>query len=872
MPQKPNPNVHLTTRLRHATCRWLRILGLSTIGALAFHLFLPWAWSWVGSLNPPYAPWFIKAATLTGTFLLFYLVLEPIRVRRGHWSTFVWYPPLWISPLLACALAAVMDHAVYICAHSIRPHWQQMDVLAPIFIVFLLAMLLRQVRRVPRPLPLSSTPRSQGVTTERMTKARSEDTWSWPQIRDWISGGEHTITTEQDDLFGRAPVAARIARAIQGGRSAALLGAFGTGKSSVLNLARAKMVQGTSTVIIANFDVWAVPRPEDVPRLALDQVVDALDHHVDTLGLRNLPTTYQRMVAALPVRNISTILGLQNQGDSLAELQRLTPLLEVLNARLVLIVEDVERTTPEFDTRHLQRLLWALRGLPRVSAVLACDPDNGPSIDFSKLCDTIELLRPMEYEHVGAILVTAINHWQQAYPDTDPRTDRHWSTLRLESHQAGGMHEYLRRIAPDTPLDHLMRLLLTPRCLRQVLRKVDSIWQQLHGEAHLEEIIVIAALRGAAPSVYEFLFSHIDAARHGPDELLGSSTTLRDDWNSLTATLPNGRAARGLVDLLHIPQLSQGHSHGGSALQGVHRSHPTDYFRRIEAEQLDPEELRDQTVLEDIDKWRQERAEPLVDSLLAGDEDGDRYPVVWLHFSGRHATSELAELASRVAERVLARDGRDASGDHAALLALRHACGQQLEREGDCEWLRTLIVRAAPVSLGFATELYSSWVGENGMVNTGARLQIRDALVRVVQETLRDGAGLAALLSPGNPWCVSRLVLCMAAGESGVALETWREQLAPELVRTARTDPEVILPELANLLGDTESSMTVPDSDPPTFVRRYAIDQRLAIGVLGDTLDDVLCLVAEYEGSNVYVVGAKEAARGWLRERLGEEG
>ena len=182
--------------------------------------------------------------------------------------------------------------------------------------------------------------------------------------------------------------------------------------------------------------------------------------------------------------------------------------------------------------------------------------------------------------------------------------------------------------------------------------------------------------------MYEFLFSHIDAARHGPDELLGSSTTLRDDWNSLTATLPNGRAARGLVDLLHIPQLSQGHSHGGSALQGVHRSHPTDYFRRIEAEQLDPEELRDQTVLEDIDKWRQERAEPLVDSLLAGDEDGDRYPVVWLHFSGRHATSELAELASRVAERVLARDGRDASGDHAALLALRHACGQQLEREG----------------------------------------------------------------------------------------------------------------------------------------------------------------------------------------------
>ena len=256
-------------------------------------------------------------------------------------------------PCLPCALAAVMDHAVYICAHSIRPHWQQMDVLAPIFIVFLLAMLLRQVRRVPRPLPLSSTPRSQGVTTERMTKARSEDTWSWPQIRDWISGGEHPITTEQDDLFGRAPVAAPHRKSYPGRplcRPTRRVRDRQEQRPQSRPGRKWSKVQAPSSS--ANFDVWAVPRPEDVPRLALDQVVDALDHHVDTLGLRNLPTTYQRMVAALPVRNISTILGLQNQGDSLAELQRLTPLLEVLNARLVLIVEDVERTTPEFDTRH----------------------------------------------------------------------------------------------------------------------------------------------------------------------------------------------------------------------------------------------------------------------------------------------------------------------------------------------------------------------------------------------------------------------------------------------------------------------------------------------------------------------------------------
>ena len=264
------------------------------------------------------------------------------------------------------------------------------------------------VRQVQRASPPNWTTEPCRTTVDASGDPQPPSTWSWGQIHDWISANERPITTDGQDLFGRAPVATRIAEALREGRSVALLGAFGTGKSSILNLVLAKLRQcstRTTRTIVARLDVWAVPRPVDAPRVALDQVIDALDHHVDTLGLRGLPITYQRLVAALPVRNISRVLGLQTQGDSLAELQRLAPVLEVLNARLVLIVEDVERTTREFDTRHLQRCLWALRGIRHVSFVLACDPDNGPSIDFSKLCDVIELLRPMEYEHVGSILV-----------------------------------------------------------------------------------------------------------------------------------------------------------------------------------------------------------------------------------------------------------------------------------------------------------------------------------------------------------------------------------------------------------------------------------------------------------------------------------
>ena len=191
----------------------------------------------------------------------------------------------------------------------------------------------------------------------------------------------------------------------------ALLGPMGSGKSSVLNLVRTRLSGSEKTTIVVDFDVWAVPRAEEVPRLALARIVEALDDHIDTIALRGVPATYQRLVAAAPVSNWARALGLDSEGDSMEALQRLALILEALDARLVLNVEDAERTGETFETRHLQRLLWALREVPSISFVLAFDPRRGPRIDFAKLCDTVELLRPLDDVDVAEILLAAVDHW-----------------------------------------------------------------------------------------------------------------------------------------------------------------------------------------------------------------------------------------------------------------------------------------------------------------------------------------------------------------------------------------------------------------------------------------------------------------------------
>ncbi|MGH2437733.1 MAG: hypothetical protein ACRDFA_12185 [bacterium] len=71
--------------------------------------------------------------------------------------------------------------------------------------------------------------------------------------------------------------------------------------------------------------------------------------------------------------------------------------------------------------------------------------------------------------------------------------------------------------------------------------------------------------------------------------------TVKEAWTTLVADLPNGVTVQRLVDLMGIEQLSTRTTLGdiASAPQGVHEYDPVDYFRRIVAEDLAPEELRD---------------------------------------------------------------------------------------------------------------------------------------------------------------------------------------------------------------------------------------------------------------------------------------
>ncbi len=853
----------LRTRLGRSIIRWVRVLSLSVVAAIVFELILSPAWSYISQVLLPYSPIFIGLVTWVLTLLLFYVVTEPLRIRKRQWGNMLRYPPVWSAVLIGWVIAAASERLPpSIRPQTIGPDWQHVYTIVPIVMALGIAVFLRQLpwRRTEKQ-PESSAVSSKGGITQQ-------------NIVEWISAGERPIKVSERDLFHHQPVASRIAHAVgREGRSVALLGRFGTGKTSILNLARAELGRFPPTVIVTDFDVWATPKPEDVPRLALNRIVAALDEHIDTTEFRDLPLAYQRLAAAEPTGRLAHAFGLETVADSLEEIERLTPILEVLNARLVLILEDVERAGDGFDTRHLQRFLWALRKVERASFILAADPDHA-RLDYQKLCDTIELVPPVEVEHTATIVKIAYDHWRTKFSYIDPHPNRReGDKLRLEHALLGGTMDYIQRTGRDTPLDALVSLLETPRALKHVLARVDQAWRNLHGEVELDDIILISALRHGAEPVYKFLIGNIDAARHKPDATLPRTTTVEAQWEKVSGSIANGATAQRLIDLLGIEQLTKGIAvNVTGSLQGVHENEPTDYFRRIVVEKIGPAELRDQTVLRDIERWQASRDVALVDKLVAASEGSEQYARVWEHFSFRHSEAELMELTERVVADVLERDGSSAEGDHSAMLVLWRRCNRRLPQGRFADWLQTLILSAVPVSLHFVNGLYYYWTGRHGIVTDTQRTSVRRSIIEAVRDTVRTGGNLAKVLATDHPYTVTRLITQTGADTGLRAFQAWRDYLPSVLIDGAKSGPEIIIPELATLAGDEQSGITAAGTKyPPVFINRYKIDRERMTALFEERLDEALALLAEYDGDNAYAVRAKPDAEAWLKERRSQQ-
>jgi hypothetical protein len=302
--------------------------------------------------------------------------------------------------------------------------------------------------------------------------------------------------------------------------------------------------------------------------------------------------------------------------------------------------------------------------------------------------------------------------------------------------------------------------------------------------------------------------------------------------------------------------------------QDIHEYDPVDYFRRIVAEDLAPGELRDQTVLRDIDECRGGRPDTLVAGLVNATDADDTYSRRWEHFASRHASEQLIDLAREVADRVVARDGFSAAADQAGMISIWRATRARGVMPEAAAWVEEQSVKAVPVSMRFVNGLYYFWTGRDGGVTTSQdRIKIRRAITDSARSTYVNGTLLANALYPKEPFQILRLITQTGENTTREAFSDWRA-LAPVLLDGARQHPEILIPELANLAGDRNSgTVGARDVYPPSFAYPYTMERKNVEALFGDRVDELLLLFVQYSGTNAWALRPKEEASKWLEEK-----
>jgi hypothetical protein len=124
------------------------------------------------------------------------------------------------------------------------------------------------------------------------------------------------------------------------------------------------------------------------------------------------------------------------------------------------------------------------------------------------------------------------------------------------------------------------------------------------------------------------------------------------------------------------------------------------------------------------------------------------------------------------------------------------------------------------------------------------------------------------VLTAREPYMIGRLITQTGADRTAEAFDAWKDYLPQLLLDGAKTHPEALVPEIANLAGDEQSGTVAAGDDyPPIFINRYTIDRGRMAAFFGDRLDEVLNVLASYPGNDPYAARAREAAKNWTDER-----
>jgi len=149
--------------------------------------------------------------------------------------------------------------------------------------------------------------------------------------------------------------------------------------------------------------------------------------------------------------------------------------------------------------------------------------------------------------------------------------------------------------------------------------------------------------------------------------------------------------------------------------QSVLVGQPADYWARLNREEIDANEIRDQQVLGAIDGWKAQResevfqSHTMANALLAVEGFAAKTEQFGQRFDGK----EVRDLASQLSALIRKSSTIGRAGEYPGFIELwRLSLKKEFERHDD--WVISEISRALPISLRFASDICYYWRSNQG--------------------------------------------------------------------------------------------------------------------------------------------------------------
>ena len=706
---------------------------------------------------------------------------------------------------------------------------------------------------------------------------------STTKLMEWVQE-EKEISDCQEDYLGYGVRAARVLRTLRDERrnSVAIVGPFGSGKSSLVNLVeteacriQARVPRSSQPELwFCRFSCWGFEKGDSVPEAILRQVVEQLRRRIDCLAIRGLPSRYASALSKLH-GFVDSILNLARPADPVEQLERLSPLLIAANARLVIVVEDIDRNGSDFDVHQIEGLFTRLREIEEITFVITAGQEC--KLDFLRLVEHAEVLPAMDADKMFDIIERAR---QQLVHDPDTVVIPSRPKLMDDPDDLDvTMQVYYREKRGYRPRDcwnwQLALLLNTPRVLKAALRRFQRSWVNLKGEVNIDQLLVACALRERSPRHFAFVQRRLPdfgwLAEPEKENQKGAKPSavakeLREEWGELSDQGADRIATRKLLAALFPeigPLIGEESPWKLECVQSVSDPKRGAIYRdRIFNEHVTSGPLLDQPMLRMIDDANNnDRGMPPL--ALKMIESAEQFELFAFFAESRLKRERQRPLLSETFKQLRLCDGRKATLHASPLGEFCFSCRvhsyDRIAHNDD--WVAQEVLLCLPGHLRLGRDLMECFCAVAPEHLKAIRAKAAEAFRHHFA-----GVGASQLIkgfdedSPGS-------LMWFLLGEADVS-----EWLGPLLIQAVREDPKVTIGEMQGVIFATAHTAK-PEGIGLELQVMPAENMRL---LLGQYAEQLMREVLEREPGNVEYrydtelvssAQVRQAASAWLEER-----